>query len=127
MNQWIQIIFTKHQSSVGITGAHERRDRQEKEEKSKARTNRFKTNGAILTDLLVQLFDVYAAKGRPPDVLSREIDIYGNPIIQFEWLSGKIKIYPYTQNRYWQVWERFNSYWKIKLRKTRRIANENQH
>ena len=63
-------------------------------------------------DLLLQLFNTWVKKNKPPDVLSIEKDTNNNSVIQFEWFDGRSYRAAYTKNRYNLIWAEFNSYWK---------------
>ena len=55
-----------------------------------------------------------ANTGSPPDILSMEFagDQMGdNIVIRFEWFSGRVKDFGYTEERYKDIWEVFNKYW----------------
>ena len=67
-----------------------------------------------MSDLLVQLLDVFIDRKDPPDILSIEYpaDLM---IIRFEWFGGEIREYGYTRPRWDAVWTRFNRFWQNKM------------
>lgn len=73
------------------------------------------------TELIVQLFRLYARRNCPPDILSVEYP-ENKPVIQFQWFSGKTRVFGFTQKAFDAVWDEFNIYW-AEWRKINGIKN----
>ncbi len=69
--------------------------------------------------LIIQLFELYVRRSYPPDILSVEYGpdedgINEKRFIRFEWFSGKVREFGYTNEAYGAIWKRFNEYWNSK-------------
>lgn len=62
--------------------------------------------------LVVQLLSLWIAQGRPPDVLSREWTGENEPLIRFEWFTGRVREFPCSSSAYDQAWGMYQSYWR---------------
>jgi hypothetical protein len=63
-------------------------------------------------DLLLQHLKQYLERNYPPDCISVEWPNGEDPVIRFEWFSGKQKDFGYTSQRREIVFEKYNEYWR---------------
>jgi len=70
--------------------------------------------------LLMELFRLWNPK---PDMLSHEFKSDTEHVVRFEWETGHIKEYPYTEDSYRLIWDRFNQYWNCLLERRRLDGN----